>query len=79
MAYFGGERGIRTLEGLLTFTPLARMCFAPLMYIPILEIPAFIGLFSTRVHGYLQYTFHMVSYGGGGEPWIFHASACAMG
>ena len=30
VAYFGGERGIRTLEGLLTLTPLAGVRLRPL-------------------------------------------------
>ena len=50
----GGERGIRTLEGLLTLTPLAGLFVILWLSMGILEIALFIGFLSIRVYGYLQ-------------------------
>jgi len=49
----GGERGIRTLEGLLTLTPLAGVFLRPRLSTAILEIACFIGYFYTGFHRYL--------------------------
>jgi len=47
----GGERGIRTLEGLLTLTPLAGLCARPCQSTAILKFGLFIGFSSTGVQG----------------------------
>ena len=51
--FYGGERGIRTLEGLLNLTPLAGVVLRLWLPTPILEMACFIGYFYTGFHRYL--------------------------
>src|SRR5438445_277089 len=58
---FGGERGIRTLEGLLTLTPLAGVSTRPSQSNRSLTFGCFIGVLSILVNGCLPDSFHVVS------------------